>query len=143
MQHDSKSLGLWPGTMTLSREFFDSLLDHAVPLDPRAIAALKDSSLALDVYSWLAHRLCRVRKAEGVKLSWANLQAQFGQEYVCRKDFKKKFRAALLKVCAVYPDARVEDEIGGIRLRSSPAPVAKTGVVVQLPKGDSESGRGK
>lgn len=38
--------------MKLDSEFFDTLLKHAVPLDPRAIGALKGSSLALDAYTW-------------------------------------------------------------------------------------------
>lgn len=126
MQRDNHSIGLWPGQMTLSGEFYATLLDHAVPLDPRAIAALQKSALALDVYTWLAHRLCRVRKAGGVKLSWANLRQQFGQEYANPKDFKKDFRAALVKVLVVYPTARIDEEIGGIRLYSSPAPVTKS-----------------
>lgn len=132
-QHDHRSLGLWPGLMVLSGEFYSTLLAHAVPLDLRAIHALQKSALALDVYTWLAHRLCRVRKAEGVKLSWGNLRQQFGQEYGCSKDFKKEFRAALLKVRTVYPHARIDDEIGGIRLYSSPAPVPKSQAVVKLP----------
>jgi Plasmid encoded RepA protein len=125
----------WPDVIELHAKFFSTLLEHAVPLDPRAIGALQHSALALDVYTWLAHRLCRVRKAEGVKLSWANLRQQFGQEYACSKDFKKVFKAALLKVCAVYPGARISDEIGGIRLYPSPAPVPKSQVLVQLPAG--------
>ena len=133
MQHDGHSLGLWPGSMTLSGEFYSTLLEHAVPLDPRAVHGLQKSALALDLYTWLAHRLCRVQKPEGVKLSWANLRQQFGQEYSCAKDFKKEFRAALLKVCAAYPDARVSEEAGGLRLFSSPAPVPKSQVVVKLP----------
>ena len=74
-----------------------------------------------------------MRKEGGVKLSWANLRQQFGQEYATSKDFKKEFRAALFKVRAVYPDARLDDEIGGIRLYSSPAPVPKSQVLVRLP----------
>ena len=74
-----------------------------------------------------------MRKAEGVKLSWGNLRQQFGQEYACSKDFKKKFKDALLKVRAVYPAARIDDEIGGLRLYSSPPPVPKSQVIVQLP----------
>jgi hypothetical protein len=135
MQHDGKSLGMWPGSLTLSSEFFATLLEHSVPLDPRAIAALQKSALALDVYTWLAHRLCRIRKTGGVKLSWNNLREQFGQEYSCTKDFKKKFRPALLKVQCVYPDARIEGEVGGIRLHSSPPPIPKSQVVVHQPKG--------
>ena len=134
MQHDGQSLGLWPGSMTLSGEFYSTLLEHAVPLDPRAVHGLQKSALALDVYTWRAHRLCRVRKEGGVKLSWANLRQQFGQEYACAKDFKKEFRDALAKVCAVYPDARTSDEAGGVRLFSSPAPVPKSQVLVKLPR---------
>jgi replication initiator protein len=132
---DPHQASFWPDTIQLSAEFFETLVPHAVPLDPRAIGALQHSALALDVYTWLAHRLCRVRKADGVKLSWGNLRQQFGQEYSCSKDFKKDFRAALLKVRAVYPAARIDEEIGGIRLYSSPAPVPKSQVVVQLPSG--------
>jgi len=47
----------------------------------------------------------------------------------------KGARAALLKVRTVYPDARIDEEIGGLRLYSSPAPVPKSQVVVQLPAG--------
>jgi hypothetical protein len=133
MQHDGKSLGLWPGSMTLSGEFYGTLLEHAVPLDPRAITALQKSALALDVYTWLAHRLCRVRKDAGVKLSWANLRQQFGQEYATSKDFKHEFRDALTKVYAVYADARISEEAGGLRLYSSPPPVPKSQVVMRLP----------
>jgi hypothetical protein len=132
---DGFQRSMWPGYLELSQRFVDTLLAHAVPLDPRAIHSLQKSALALDVYTWLAHRLCRVRKAEGVKLSWGNLRQQFGQEYSCSKDFKREFRAALLKVRGVYPTARIDEEIGGLRLYSSPAPVPKSQVVVQLPAG--------
>jgi hypothetical protein len=122
---------LWPDTIQLSAEFFETLREHAVPLDPRAIAALQHSALALDVYTWMAHRLCRIRKEDGVKLSWGNLREQFGQEYKTAKDFKKAFRPALHKVCAAYPTARVSElEIGGIRFKPSPPPVPKTQVLL-------------
>lgn len=130
LQYDGRQRSMWPGVLDLSQPFFETLMAHAVPLDPRAIYGLKKSALALDVYSWLAHRLCRVRKAGGVKLSWANLRGQFGQEYVTSKDFKKEFRAALLKVRSVYSSARIDEEPGGIRLYASPAPVVKSQVVV-------------
>jgi hypothetical protein len=133
LQYDGRQRSMWPGVLDLSQPFFKTLISHAVPLDPRAIHALKKSALALDVYTWLAHRLCRVRKAEGVKLSWGNLRQQFGQEYACSKDFKKKFKAALLKVRTVYPDARIGEEIGGLRLYSSPAPIPKSQVLMKLP----------
>ena len=93
---------LWPGVMELSQEFFETLAAHAVPLDHRALGALKHSALSLDLYTWLAHRLCRVHKPGGVKLSWDNLREQFGQEYADPKNFKKEFRQAIRPVLTVY-----------------------------------------
>jgi hypothetical protein len=127
---DPHQQALWPDVIHLSAEFFETLAGHAVPLDPRAIAELQHSALALDVYTWLAHRLCRIRTNKGVKVSWKNLKDQFGQEYRSSKDFKKEFRPALLKVRAVYPDSRIDDEPGGLRLHSSPPPIPKNQVQV-------------
>lgn len=108
----------------MTDEYFESLQRHAVPLDPRAIAALRHSSLALDIYCWLAHRLHRVNKVEGAYISWQNLREQFGQEYRSSRDFKKSFRQALLQARMVYPTARVTKRAGGYMLSNSPPPIA-------------------
>lgn len=125
-----KQAALWPGTLQLSARFFETLSEFAVPLDARALAALKHSALALDTYAWLAHRLHRVNKAGGVMLSWSNLRDQFGQEYANPKDFKREFRQALRAALAVYPAARVEAVMGGVLLKPSRPPVAKTAIAV-------------
>lgn len=127
---DGRQRVMWPGYLELSQRFLDTLLAHAVPLDQRAIFSLKKSALALDIYTWLAHRLCRIRTDAGVKLSWGNLKTQFGQEYKSLKDFKREFKAELKKSCTVYPDARISDEPGGIRLYPSKPPVPKSQVLM-------------
>lgn len=83
---DTKQDELFENTAHLSQSFYESLVNHAVPHDPRAIAALR-SSLEIDLYMFLAHRLPRVK---GVKanVSWARLKEQFGQEYKDAKNFK-------------------------------------------------------
>lgn len=124
LHHDGSQRTLWPGALELSQEFYGTLVEHAVPLDPRALAALKHSSLALDIYAWLAHRLRRVAKPSGTKLSWRNLADQFGQEYTTTKDFKKQFRKAMRQALVVYPGARVSEVIGGVMLYPSRAPMA-------------------
>ena len=126
--NDGDQQTLWPGYLELSNEFYETLQHHAVPLDYRALSALKHSALALDVYTWLAHRLCRVTSPKGTMLSWQNLRDQFGQEYANPKDFKKEFRAVLRQVWLVYPTARIEEVIGGILLKPSPPPIPKTSV---------------
>ena len=122
---DTSQFSLWPGILELSQEFYETLNAHAIPLDSRALSALKHSALAIDIYSWLAQRLCRVDRREGITLSWANLKDQFGQEYGNIRDFRKKFRNALSQVCLVYPDARIEQVDDGFILKSSPPPIRK------------------
>jgi hypothetical protein len=133
LQIGEDQLGMWPGVMTLSGKFFATLTEHAVPLDQRAIAELQNSALALDTYTWLAHRLCRIRKDAGVALPWSALRGQFGQEYRSDKDFKRELVRALRKALAVYPAARVDQVRGGLRLLPSPPPIARKAVVVKLP----------
>jgi hypothetical protein len=128
--HEGPQHVLWPGVMELSQEFFETLSAHAVPLDYRALAALQHSALALDIYTWLAHRLCRVAKVNGVKLSWNNLKEQFGQEYNQHRDFKRQFRAALNQVMAVYPDAKIGEVDGGLVLYPSHPPLVRTMVTM-------------
>ena len=125
LQQDGQQQTLWPGVLELSPDFYETLAEHAVPLDYRALSALKHSAFALDVYTWLAHRLCRIRQSGGVMLSWENLRDQFGQEYANAKDFKREFRDILRQVWLVYPAARIEDVAGGIVLRESPPPISK------------------
>lgn len=137
-RHDSGQHTLWPGVLELSQEFFDTLQYHAVPLDYRALSALKHSALALDVYTWLAHRLCRVKSLGGVRLSWENLREQFGQEYRASKDFKKEFRAVLRQVRVVYPDARLDEVAGGLVLYPSRPPLSPTSVAFSLPEAPSQ-----
>ncbi len=121
-----RELDLEPGVIVLSHQFFDSLREHAVPLDPRAVAALQKSSLALDIYTWLAHRLHRVERISGERVSWQSLRGQFGQEYGTDKNFRRKLTESLRAVRAVYPEARIEEVQGALMLLPSSPPVPKT-----------------
>lgn len=122
---DEHQRPLWPGVITFSDEYYQSLIDHAVPQDVRAMYALKGSALAMDVYAMLAERLHRIG-SRPVVLHWKSLREQFGQEYVGQdpdKDFKKAFLAALKKVMTVYPKANVKQVHGGLMLQASPPPI--------------------
>ena len=130
LNHSEAAPSLMPGSIELTPEFFESLTQFAVPLDPRALGALKHSALALDVYAWLAHRLHRVKPPNGTFLSWENLRQQFGQEYGEIKDFKREMNKTLRLVHAVYPDARIEKVNGGMKLLPSPSPIPKTSLLV-------------
>jgi len=124
---------LWPTSLTLSDPFFDAIVNSAVPLRHDALAQLSGSALALDIYSWLAHRLCRVKRG-GVVISWAALAEQFGQEYQDRKNVKRRFAMQLRNVLKAYPEARVEIIHGGIRLETSATPIPRATVRRLKPK---------
>jgi len=115
---------LWPSTVRLSDDYFKSLVKHAVPLREEAIAALAHNAMALDIYTWLAQRLHRVRNARGDFLPWTALKEQFGQGYSRMDNFKRVFRNTCQQVAAVYPEARADWEGDkGLRLFNSPSPV--------------------
>ncbi|MBB5331872.1 replication protein RepA [Tunturiibacter gelidoferens] len=121
-----KQQTLWPSEVTLSSEFYDALIHHAVPLAPYAIRALQQSAMALDVYFWLAHRLCRIPHYQVSRISWFALQRQLGSEYVDPYKFRQDFREALAKVKVVYREAKVSfDSNGVLELRQSKPPVEK------------------
>jgi hypothetical protein len=109
---DDRQRVLWPSTVSLSLDYFQSLMNHAVPLEEAHIAALSHSSLALDIYAWLAQRLHRIPVGKPARVSWVALHSQFGQgynpEYMSK--FRQVFRVALKEVLTLYKAARVEDD---------------------------------
>jgi hypothetical protein len=114
---------LWPSTVRLSEEYFQTLGKHAVPLDHRAVAALASSSMALDVYVWLAQRLHRVPSGKPQFIAWDNLHEQFGQGFARIRDFRRQFLKTLHHVASAYPTARMTADDRGLTLSHSPPPV--------------------
>ncbi len=116
---------LWPSTVRLSEEYFQSLDKHAVPLDHRAVAILASSSMALDIYVWLAQRLHRVPPGWPQLITWAALHDQFGQGFARVRDFRRRFLQTLHHVRAAYPHARFSASDVGLTLENSPPPVPR------------------
>jgi Plasmid encoded RepA protein len=130
-EKDERQRVLWQTEIQFSVEYFESLLQHAIPLDEHDLAALAHSALAIDVYSWLAQRLHRVNPARSAFIQWPALKQQFGPDYERMRDFRTKFRATLKQVHCRYKTAKFEIDSYGMRLFNSPPPVTKR--LVQLP----------
>ena len=130
---DERQRTLWPAEVSFSENYWRSLSSHAVPLDPRHVAALAHSAMALDIYAWTAQRLHRISEPNGVFVPWPRLHAQFGHGYQRLRDFRNVFRRELRQVCAVYQDARIGEEVDergqprGLRLEHSKPPVLRRG----------------
>lgn len=131
---DERQRVLWPTTVRLSLDYFESLKAHAVPLDELALSALSHSAMALDLYAWLAQRLHRIPKPHRQFIPWPALKDQFGPDFERLRKFREKYIQALRQVSAVYPAAKIEVTDQGLFLYTSPPPIVKTGIVVQLPK---------
>ena len=116
---------LWPTTIQLSEDYYDSLTKHAVPLDERALAALSHSAMGLDIYSWLAQRLHRISTTKSQFITWIALKDQFGYNYTRLVDFKVAFREILIMVHSQYHEAQFELDEKGLTLKNSPPPIGK------------------
>ena len=101
--------------------FFDEITNKPVPIDLRALHALKQSPMAMDLYVWLTYRMSYLK--EPAEIKWPLLQFQFGGNYIhtpqgCR-NFKKKFLLQLKNVLTVYPSAKVREGLNGLVLSPS------------------------
>lgn len=128
----SEQKTLWPSTVRISQEFYESLSRHAVPLDPRAVRAICHSSMALDTYTWLAQRLHRVPAGKPQFIPWPAMQDQFGQGFTRLRDFRRRFLKTLAQVRCVYPAARLDADERGMFLWNSPTPIPSRQVLVDL-----------
>ena len=116
---------LWPGELRLDLEFYQTLRRHGLPLDMRAVRALRGSALALDWYTFLAQRLRRIPPGETVEVSWAALRDAMGQEYGRVRSFKERSVAAIKRVMGIYSGLAeaVESIPGGLLLKHCQPPV--------------------
>ena len=123
---DTKSpeqMPLWKSTITLGDDFFKEVTDKPVPLDMRALKALKQSPMALDIYAWLTYRMSYLTK--NTEIPWRLLQLQFGADYARERDFKSAFLRNLKSVHTLYPEAKLEEGNKGLILMPSQPHVAK------------------
>ena len=117
--------GLWRSTVTLSENFFNEVIDRPVPIDMRAIKALKKSPMALDIYTWLTYRASYLKRP--TVIPWASLALQFGSDYSRLRDFKQAFIDELKKVVLVYGRVQIEATELGLVVKPSLTHISKKG----------------
>ncbi len=109
----------WRSSVKLNSRFFDSLMQQAVQLDRGVVAALMDSTLALDTYTWLASALPQLPAGGSIPVTWNDLLARLGTANSKLEDFKASFDQALQQVSAAYPDVALVIRENGIEIRRS------------------------
>jgi len=107
----------------LTTDFFEEITRFPVPLDMRALKALKQSPLALDLYTWLTYRVSYLKKPQ--KIKWETLSKQFGCDYGRTRDFRSRVRKYLLRIKEFYPDLKLDDKSDYLTLYPSPTHIPK------------------
>lgn len=107
---DPNMPGLWASKVTLSQQFYDSILKDPVPIYIGALKALGSSPLRYDMLLWLTHRVYKLEASSEsmVRVTWDQLNMQFGAQYGQLRSFRDKFRKELKAVQEVYPDLQVD-----------------------------------
>jgi hypothetical protein len=108
-------------SVTLSMNFFEQLVAAPVPLDLRAVRALKRSPLALDLYAWATRRVSYLSRP--TLIPWESLRRSFGAGYADTPQGRSCFRAkaieAFHRIVMVYPELKIESHDNGLLLRPS------------------------
>lgn len=127
--NNSDNISLFDSAVTLSELFYNEIISSPIPVDIRAINALKDSSLALDIYFWLTYRMSYLKRKTSIPFD--KLQMQFGPGYKYtahgRYEFKRKFLVQLKKVMTIYPKAKVTLKDDCLELAPSPTHISLLG----------------
>lgn len=107
---------LWTSWIELGEKFYEAIIASRMPIDLRALRALKNSSLALDTYTFLVYRTWGVNeRGAPSSITWKQLEEQLGSNYGNTKSFKRYFKEALHKIKALYSSRlRVKEVEGGI-----------------------------
>lgn len=116
---------LFDDTVVLDEVFYAAAREHPVPLLEAAVRHLRDRSMSLDIYVWLAYRLHVLERPTPV--TWAAVHGQFGGGFKEPRFFRRPFLEALEAAMAAYPDARVDvaEDGSGLILHPSRPPVGK------------------
>lgn len=124
----AESLQLWwdpkdpetdtfPSSMVLTDRFYKHIIEHPVPIDMRAIDAIKNSPLALDLYTWLTARVYNLDSE--IAIPWALLHKQMGAEYNDQDNFTKASKKYLLRISQFWPELNLKYARGRVILLPS------------------------
>jgi hypothetical protein len=114
---------LWGSWIELGELFYTAIMSAPIPVDMRALRALKRSPLALDLYAWLTFQAYRAHQSRQPRFeTWAQLHSHMGGDYADIADFRKKVKRALQKIRAMYPGLRLSRRLGGIEISPASLP---------------------
>jgi hypothetical protein len=117
LPRDANQKLLWSSTLRLDQEFYDSLRQHALPVDMRALRAFSQSAKQIDLVLWLGYRLRNLPRA--YKISWSALHEQFGASVASPRKFRQGFIEDFRAVQEVFPNLSAVLGDDGLLLKPS------------------------
>ena len=115
----------------LGEYFYEAIRTNPVPVDFRALKALKKSPFALDLYAWATYRAFSLEKT-GQKLASITLTGedslaeQFGSNYSRADNFKAALSEGLEAVQSVWPEFHYDLTTERLTIHASKVPIAET-----------------
>ncbi len=116
-EKNPKQTAMFDSYIVLDEQFYQNIIKNPVPIDMRALKALKQSPLALDFYIWLTYRMSYL--SEETAIPWTALRQQFGSDYKNQDEFVRKSKDAIARIKLLYPNLRLEMPRGRLVLKPS------------------------
>ena len=118
---------LFDSWIELGEDFYNAVTTSPVPIDFRALVALKHSPMAMDLYAWLTYRVHGM--SDGMSASIPlhgpkGLAAQIGSDYKQRKNFTAAIRDGLEAVRMVWPSLTYDVSTTHLNVSKCPVPIA-------------------
>jgi|GEM_PF-2130303 hypothetical protein len=108
----------WPVGLQLTTTAYERFRDSPIAIPTPRLTMVSNSPMAIDVLAYLCYRLPLLSHDDDELVTWQTLASQFGSSEAPSR-FRQVFDATLTKVMAAYPEANIEGEAEGLRIRRS------------------------
>lgn len=113
-------LEIFGSYILLNESFYSKLIEKPVPIDMRALKAIKSSAVALDLYMWLTYRVSYLDKATAI--SWKQVMNQLGASYQEPKYFAREAKKYLKIIKTFWPELHYKTPRGRLFLSPNSRP---------------------
>ena len=116
--------GLFESKVVLSDRFFQSIIEHPIPVDLDALRIIGAKPLTADIYIWLGYRLYGLSRP--TKMRWEDLFHQFGSQTKRVRDFRAAFIKSLDAIKLIFPGIKYTTSVSFLTIFPGELPVRST-----------------
>lgn len=116
--------GLFESKVILSDRFYQSIIEHPIPVDLDALRIIGAKPLTADIYIWLGYRLYGLGRP--TKMRWEDLFHQFGSQTKRVRDFRAAFIKSLDAIKLIFPGIKYTTSVSFLTIFPGELPVRST-----------------